>query len=333
MELNMPKINLIGMNNQPFTHKPFPNTFHAAIFQTESAIDECLELGLSSNVCFSFFISALENMNDPIFMANHQALIQEIRRLAAKDTSDRSALIDFMKIIQLFRVPGIHHIEVVHPLLSNQYTFDEINFPESLMPNAYVCEIGMQVMSAPCKINGGIIDRATLLTYFKSSKRRENPFTREIMQDITVDTQCVSEINLLLKKASFIYYSLGGAHGYEQFSTPLLDKTVSYDELKKLILIEGHFQPNARLFFSGVQKNTLTHMPPKSIMDIFIIHKMHCLYPSRAEFNTLIQSIVDKVDETAAFVLLDSPYVDVARVDTSPLEQMLGSRLTERYML
>ena len=51
---------------------------------------------------------------------------------------------------------------------------------------------------------------------------------------------------------------------------------------------------------------------------------MHVVKLSHDDFNTLIDKIITEKDEDAAHDLLDSPYVDIARINTSKLQLMLA---------
>jgi hypothetical protein len=189
----------------------------------DSAV-ECINASLSaaepSSPNFGISIFSQFIKRHPYFVTNREPandlLCNKLQQIANKNSNDRSAIGDFIKIITLFIVPGITQTSIKSGNLVMQDRFDAVNFPESMIPAEYRCTILGQVMSSPYNLTGHFIDTKVIINLRKTHK--PNPFTREALPlgPIEADHGLQQKINLLSSKAEWIYATFQANQQYNQ---------------------------------------------------------------------------------------------------------------------
>lgn len=326
----MPLIHVVqSANRQQYDQNSLADKFTFHIKFLNLQIESSLAVGVTTNMDFSHFISSLKTAMPEAFINQHAQIIRQIKILAdkPKEQRTRSDLIHLLKLIQQFKVPGISRIETKDIASENQCLYDDIYFPEALIPKKYICNINMHIMDTPCQIKGGQIGKVALKEWFKTSGKNENPFTREVLLDFSVDNELAADIKLLLKKAQFLYYVFGGPEQYHNYAESLLNTKLLYQDFTRQILAEGHLRHTPELFFNRSSRTHIMLMPPASILNWFDLYDIDIINkPSKQDFQILIEKIIEKSDEYPARLLLDHPYLEVARIDVSRLKIMLDEK-------
>ena len=308
------------------------DVFYDAVCEVESLLNAELEKSIAFNVCCAKFLSKLKNIKNPEFLRDNSSIILEIQKLSEqKKIQSSSGLIDFLKLIELFCVPGIGRIDANYQCSVSQYVLKEINYPDDQLPNEFRCEKIKQIMSASCRMNVRTVEHAASMNFFSTSGKQEDPFTREEVFEITFDQEQVAKIELFLKKSQLVHYLFLDQTKYNVYKEQLKDSSLSYDDFKSSVLIDGIVHHDPSCFFSGIKNKLVDAMPPKKIMDLFRMYKMRLVKPSKTDFDNLFYAVIARSDKDSARTILASPYVDASRVDTSCLSQMLVPTSTPSY--
>lgn len=276
---------------------------------------------LSLSVFFSTVCHFLSNVDQMKTSAKNMQLMNELIELEKKSNEyTRHSLMHYLKVLQCFDVPDVSHIEYDLGVgyTKTQQHFDEIRFPEDLIPEKYKCMLTTFVMSEPCQLGfEKVADKASL----KPNKNGIllNPFTKQPIENLTVDQALLKEIELFIRKAQLVYYLSADSNAtYNKLKNLLIDPAVTYESFRNNLT-----QSNEVGFFANAGSSTTSSsqqshlpVPPMDIFEIFIKYGMKELRPTKLDYEALVRKIAGKGDEHSLGIVLLNPLImDVIKPD------------------
>lgn len=203
----------------------------------------------------------------------------------------------------------------------NALKLREVNYPETKVPESYLCNIQFEIMSAPVEQKGlGFVDIASVEIHKQHNQKFEDVVTRESQSDQPkVNEEMLDKIELFVKKIHLIYYLFQRNDAYKTLYTEpmiqaqLSDEALSYDEFKrnlKSILISR--ENTSAPFFSSANDYVL---PPMQVCELFDAYEIPTLLPSEKDYEILLRRIAGRGQALDLHELLNSPVLDAMNIN------------------
>ena len=253
-----------------------------------------------------------------------QSILEELRQLETKG-KDRLVLAqDIAKILMHCQIVGLQEIKFRKSRgQQNSQKLEEINYPDALIPEAYLCAIQSVIMTYPLEQTGvGLVDMATVAMYaFKN--RFTDMVTRErLPESIAVNQQVLSKIDLFIKKAQIAYFVLfrntdnNDIYNSEEIQAGLRNEELSYEEFKQQVkdIARRRLDSTHSLsLFTPAEDSS--SFPPMDICELFIKYKISVMKPTKKDYEILIRRISAEGSSDDLRTLLTHPILDVINVD------------------
>lgn len=295
--------------------------FCYAITAVTDMVDVYDSSGLSIGHAFHMYCYYLDSIDQMKRSTKNMQLMHELTELEQKSNEyTRHSLMHYIKVLQCFDVPDVSRIEYNLGIgyTKTQQLLDEIRFPEDLVPEKYKCMLTTFVMSEPCQLGfEKVVDKASLKP--NNYGTLLNPYTKQPIENLTVDQTLLTEIELFIRKAQLVYYlSANSNDTFNKLKNLLIDPTVTYESFRNN-LTQSHdvdFFANAGSLTTSSSRQSHLPVPPIDIFEIFIKYVMKELRPTKLDYEALVRKIAGKGDERSLERILVNPLVmDVIKSD------------------
>lgn len=235
----------------------------------------------------------------------NKKLIEELTQLQnARDIGP----IAIIEILVQFRVTGIQKIEFTTGI--NQEILSDIKYPMSSIPDAYNCTVLTTIMSDPI-----VATPTARIDRLVTAGARTNPFTRAPWLAITRDDDLFQEINLLVRKAEWLYYAF---QADQKFLDLYLDPVVQ-DLLQDRALSYVDFKTRVKQHLKGsiisCASSEEAVYPCKYLLDLFWKFDIHVQHPKTQDYEQLIRTLAYFGDVAGLEQLLKSPVLEFININ------------------
>jgi hypothetical protein len=286
----------------------------------------------------SNFITKLEALNTQMINEDIDAtpisstILDALRQLqtasqAPAPQNHRLLMQDVAKIISQCEFVGIKAYTFTPKRgQTNPQRLAEINFPEALIPEQYLCQIQDVIMSLPYHQPGvGLIDLAAAAMH-GHQHGNQDMVTREQMPSSFETDEAIQDlshkIELFIKKAQLVYLAFQANDAYnslyqnEAIKAGLQDEALSYEDFRVRVQhIASTRQDPAQALSVFTAPENKTGLLPVEIFKLFVNNKIRVFQPKTADYELLIRRLAAQGSFHNLETLLSSPIFDVVSIN------------------
>lgn len=292
---------------------------------------------ISSEQIISTLTNELNQFNESISIAASpsitpidQTIINALKQLSTT-AHDRSFVVQTVaKILMHCKVYGIDRLQFsAHRGQTNSQKLDEVNYPQNLIPEKYLCAIQSTIMTTPIQQAGvGLVDIAAIAIHAYGQRTIHHQQPKDMVtgqplpNSFEINQAMHAAINLFIKKVQLTHYLFQQNDDYktlytqETIQSALQNEALSYDDFRQQ-LMEIHrtkSESTQSLSFFQPSENKTVY-PPMAICDLFAKYKIRTLAPSKTDYELLIRRIAANGADLELETLLTHPVLDTITVN------------------
>jgi hypothetical protein len=300
----------------------------------QNAIKNLGDTTIACDVTMSHLITELETLNtqiaaDAIAPATpiNSTTLDALRQLQASSQPHQFLLQNVAKIISQCQFFGIKAYEFTPRRgQTNPQLLAEINFPEALIPDEYLCQIQSVIMSLPYHQTGvGLVDVAVVAMHGHTHHNLDMVTREALPSSFEVDEaiQDLSrKIDLFIQKAQLVYLAFQANDAYnslyqnEGIKSGLQDEALSYEDFRARVQhIASTRQDPAQALSVFTAPQAGTGLLPTQVFKLFVNNKIRAHQPTPADYELLIRRLAAQGSRDSLETLLRSPVFDVIHID------------------
>ncbi len=315
-----------GPSSFDINYHVFTEPFCDIVKKTMKNLDDTT---LSSTSIISTLLHELNELNESTVGITsvtpiNQAILDALQRLRIANPDPRLLTQNIAKIFMQCEFVGIKEIKFA-PLRgqTNSQKLDELNYPEELIPEHYLCAIQSVIMTIPVEQTGvGLVDMAAIAIHTHRHGLTDMVTREPLTGSIEINQDMLAKIELFVKKVQLTYYMFQNNDEYKNLYTQemvqagLRNEALPYEEfrqqLNEIARITLESTQSISFFTSAENK---TALPPMDICKLFINYKIRVLQPSKKDYELLIRRIAAKGASSDLQTLLAHPVLDAINVD------------------
>lgn len=315
-----------GRSSMDINYHLFTEPFGEIIQKTLKNLND---MAIPCESVISTLLGELNGLNEsmaelPSLTPINQTVLDALQQLQTSTQDRRFVIQNIAKILMQCEFIGIKELKFT-PLRgqTNPQKLDELNYPEKLIPEHYLCAIQSVIMTIPVEQTGaGLIDMAAVAIHTHRHGLNDMVTREPLPGSIEVNQDMLAKIELFIKKVQLTYYMFQHNDEYknlyaqEMIQTGLKDEALSYEDFRQQLMSI----PSARMgatqslsFFSPSESKPV--YPPMDICRLFTEYKVRVLQPSKNDYELLIRRIAAKGSASDLHTLLTSPVLDALAVN------------------